>query len=93
MTTDEVCASYATRGTKVTCRTMDDSVLIEGDRETLEFLGNLILAQAGDVDCCHKSIAPNAAGSALFTTQSNVGIYIHRLPCDHEPALSSSGGA
>jgi hypothetical protein len=93
MTTDEVCASYANRGTKITCRTMDDSVFIEGNPEALEFLGNLLLAQAQDVQCCHKSIAPNGAGSALFTNQSNVGIYVHRLPCDHEAAFNSSAGA
>jgi hypothetical protein len=93
MTTDEVCASYANRGTKITCQTMDVSVLIEGNREALEFLGNLLLAQAQDVHCCHKSIEPNGAGGALFTEPSNIGIYIHRLPCDHEPAPPSSGRA
>jgi hypothetical protein len=93
MMTDEVCASYANRGTKITCQTMDDSILIEGNREALEFLGNLLLAQAQDLDCCHKSIAPNGPGSALFTKQSNIGIYIHRLPCDHEAAVNSTGGA
>ena len=92
MTTDEVCASYANSGTKITCQTMDDSVLIEGNREALEFLGNLLLAQAKDVHCCHKSIEPNGAGSALFTEQSNIGIYIHRLPCEHEAAVNSWGG-
>jgi hypothetical protein len=91
MTTDEVCASYAHRGTKITYQTMDDSVLIEGNREALEFLGNLLLAQAQDIRCCHKSIVPNGAGSALFTDQSNVGIYVHRLPCDHD--VNSSAGA
>lgn len=83
MTTDEICAAYADRGVKVTCRTMDGSVLLEGNREALEFLGNLLLAQANDPNCCHKSIEPNGAGNALFTDGSNLGIYIHRLPCEH----------
>ena len=72
MTTDEVCASYASRGTKITCQSMDDSVLIEGNREALEFLGHLLLAQAKDVHGCHKSIEPKGAGSALFTEPSNI---------------------
>jgi len=84
MTTDEICAAYADRDVKVTCRTMDGSVLLEGNREALEFLGNLLLAQANDVNCCYKSIDPNGAGNALFTNKSNLGLYIHRLPCEHE---------
>jgi hypothetical protein len=84
MTPDEVCASYANREVKITSRAMDDSVLFEGDREALEFLGNLILAQANDERSCKKSIEPNGAGGVFFTDTSNLGIYIHRLPCEHE---------
>ena len=85
MTPDEVCASYADRKVKITSRTLDDDlVLLEGDREALEFLGNLFLAQANDERCCHNSLQPDGAGSAFFTDASNLGIYIHRLPCEHE---------
>ena len=84
MTPDEVCASYADREVKITSRAMDDLVLFEGDREALEFLGNLILAQAKDERSCHKSLQPDGAGSAFFADTSNLGIYIHRLPCEHE---------
>jgi hypothetical protein len=84
MTPDEVCASYADRNVKITSRAKDDLVLLEGNREALEFLGNLLLAQANDERSCHKSIQPNGAGSAFFTDTSNLGIYIHRLPCEHE---------
>jgi len=40
-------------------------------REALEFLGNLLLAQANDERSCQKSIEPNGAGSALFSETSN----------------------
>jgi hypothetical protein len=90
MTPDEVCAKYADRNVKITSRVIDDSVLLEGDGEALEFLGNLLLAQANDRRSCKKSIEPNGAGSALFTETSNLGIYIHRLPCDHGEIEGSS---
>lgn len=83
MTPDEVCVSYADRNVKVTCRLMDDLVLFEGDRDALEFLGNLFIAQANDNQSCKTYVAPNSAGSALFTDESNLGLYIHRLPCEH----------
>jgi hypothetical protein len=89
MTPDEVCDSYADRKVKVTSRAMGNLVLLEGDRQALEFLGNLLLAQANDERNCNKSIEPNGAGSAFFSETSNLGIYIHRLPCEHEKAGES----
>jgi hypothetical protein len=83
MTPDEVCASYADRKVKITSKAMDNLVLLEGDREALKFLGNLLLAQADDERSCSKSIEPDGAGSELFSETSNLGIYIHRLPCEH----------
>ncbi|MBA3712288.1 MAG: hypothetical protein H0W76_07535 [Pyrinomonadaceae bacterium] len=83
MSPDEVCADYADRDVKLTCRMMDGFVLPEGTEETLEFLGKLFLAQAHDESSCKKSLEPNGAGSIFFTKESNVGIYIHRLPCEH----------
>jgi hypothetical protein len=77
MTPDEVCPNYADRKVKITSRAMDNLVLLEGDREALKFLGNLLLAQADDERSCNKSIQPNGAGSAFFTDTSNLGIYIH----------------
>ena len=83
MTPDEVCKIYADSGVKITCRKMDDFVLIEGNQEALEFLGNLLLAQANDGRSCKNSIAPHGAGNALFTDESDMGFYVHRLPCEH----------
>ena len=57
------------------------TLIIEGDASSLEYLGRLILSQAKyDLDCGY-GIDPKGAGSAFFTEQAAVGIYIHRLPC------------
>lgn len=81
---DEVCEFCADKGIKVTIRRMPEDpeyFLIEGDTEALEFLGQLLIAQARfEMDRAFQ-ISPNGAGSALFGKESDTGIYIHRLPC------------
>ncbi|MGH2688001.1 MAG: hypothetical protein ACRDKW_04225 [Actinomycetota bacterium] len=82
MTPDGVCSAYA--DTKVKVRTADldgQTWLIEGDRHSLEFLGNLLLAVAG-AEYCGFSLGPRQAGSHFFKKKAGKGIYIHRLPCD-----------
>ncbi len=44
MSPDEVCAAYADRNVKITCCLMENFVLLEGTKDALEFLGNLLLA-------------------------------------------------
>jgi len=78
---DAVCERYADRNIKVTCRLLNGVLLLEGSREALEFLGNLLIAQANFDRDCGFHIAPNGAGGALFSGKSDVGLYIHRLPC------------
>ena len=56
-------------------------VLIEGDRASLEFLGNLILEHANNPQDCGIQMYPNAQGKAYFKRGSNMGFYLHRLPC------------
>ena len=57
MTPNEVCADYSDRKVKITARAIENElVLLEGNREALEFLGNLFLAQAKDERSCHKSL-------------------------------------
>jgi hypothetical protein len=58
-------------------------VLIEGNSEALKFLANLILAQAEAM--CGLQIHPNGPGSMHFTTDSDLGLYLHTIPCD--PAI------
>ena len=55
-------------------------VLVEGDKATLECLGNIFLAVANDEDCGFF-LSPKREGSSLFVKKASVGIYIHRLPC------------
>jgi len=54
-------------------------VLVEGDKATLECLGNIFLAVANDEDCGFF-LSSKRKGSSLFRTNASVGIYIHRLP-------------
>jgi hypothetical protein len=80
---DGVCEKYAEdQIIKLTCRTTNNKmILIEGSREALEFLGNLLIAQANFEKDCNFSIEPEGAGNTFFTEKSNVGLFIHRLPC------------
>jgi hypothetical protein len=92
MSVDEVCETYARRKAKITVSILDDEndmILIEGNADALEFLGNLFLAQARANDCGFQ-IAPNSAGKALFTPDSTLGLYIHRIPCIHKTITEGS---
>ena len=81
---DELCASFADSPDKITLRTLEDNtVLIEGSTAALQFLGSLLLAQAQSKTGCGFQLSPSGAGSSLFSTLSNLGVYIHRTPCAH----------
>lgn len=80
--TDRVCVRAANRGVRIRCQTLDsETILIEASEEGLKFLGKLLIAQSQDQVSCKKHIAPNGAGKALFTRTSDIGLYIHRVPC------------
>lgn len=68
-------------------------VLIEGDSESLRWLGKQILAHAkGEGDCGHH-FHPKSAGVHWFTRTANVGLYLHRLPCDNPtPEFDKAAG-
>ncbi len=55
------------------------SVLIEGDKTSLQYLAKLILKVANDDDCGRGF----DGRSALFTSFTEMGLYFHRLPCVH----------
>jgi len=61
------------------CELPEAFVLIEGDREALSFLAHLILAHL-ETDVCNVSLHPSGAGMSHFSEDSNIGLYIHRLP-------------
>lgn len=78
MTPDSVCADYSLKDVKLVVRQLDDDViLIEGSRETLTFLGNLLLAQAVAEDAGFE-ISPLGPGSRFFAESAEIGLYIHR---------------
>ena len=95
MTPEDILDEFADRGVKLNIKHLDDdTVLIEADRESLEFLSRLLLAQANSADC-GLQIGPSGAGSAWFADSATLGLYVHRLPCDPhhettalEPAVS-----
>jgi hypothetical protein len=84
MTTNEVCEHYAEKGINLIVKKLnEEDILIEGDSESLTFLGKLILAHVeenGD----GKNISPHGQGSVFFSSESTFGIYIHRLPCSSQ---------
>lgn len=56
-------------------------VLIEGDKKSLEDFGNLILDHARNPQDCGLQFF---AGQAIFDLKTELGLYIHRLPCRNE---------
>ena len=59
-------------------------VLLEGDREALQFLAKLLVAQSEETTDCGLQIHPNGPGRLHFDYLSNLGIYIHVIPCGHD---------
>lgn len=55
--------------------------LIEGDKATLVFLGNLILDDARNPQDCGIQMFPRGPGNIYFGRKSEIGLYLHRLPC------------
>jgi hypothetical protein len=84
-TVDNVCATYADKGVKVTMKLLPDypdTLLIEGNEAAFEFLGKLFVAHAKAINGCGFTIEPRGPGSAFFSKKSTMGVYLHRLPCD-----------
>ena len=84
ISTNEVFALYAKKAAKLTVRKLDRAtVLVEGDRTALEFLGNLLVACARS-DEHSVQLSPGGAGMNRFSKQSTLGLYVHKLPCTQE---------
>ena len=81
LSTDDVFQTYARKKAKLTVQKLGrDTILIEGDRIGLEFLGELLLVYARSSE--HGvQFSPKGAGMARFTKQSTLGFYLHKLPC------------
>jgi hypothetical protein len=80
MRTDDLCVEHADKGTKITVRALEeDVVLIEGNAEALGFLADLLRA-LGESNEDSRQIGPGMAGSALFSDQSTLGLYLSCVP-------------
>lgn len=62
----------------------DNMVFIEGDAESLEFLGNLILAKSIEEYEFGCQIGPRVAGKIFFNRDSTHNLYIYRIPPQEE---------
>ncbi|HET9225985.1 MAG TPA: hypothetical protein VFR31_04920 [Thermoanaerobaculia bacterium] len=79
---DDICDKFYDRGIRLLLKQIDGEeppiVLIEGDRKSLEFLAELIMAQARFTKDSGFQIFPSGPGGSFFSPGS-LGIYIHRV--------------
>ena len=76
---DDICEQHAGQNSKITVKMLDnDTVLFEGDAQSLKFMGKLFLAIAQAKDTGFQ-LSPTGAGKLFFTAESSHGLYIHRL--------------
>lgn len=82
MSYDAVLQQLAKKNPKISVRHLDGkTILIEGNSNSLKFLGYLLLAHAEASDCGDQ-FSPDGARSRLFSKESTLGVYLHRLPCN-----------
>jgi hypothetical protein len=92
-----ILESHAATGKKLTVRKISvdrnepaevapipiqDYVVVEGDRDSLRFLGELFIAFADNDLGCSFDLHPQGAGNAHFSDTSDMGIKLHKMPCD-----------
>ncbi len=77
-TPDEICMQFSEEDVKLNIYKLSDSIVLEGNEQSLKFLGSLILSQADYEDDESFSIAPNGAGNKFFSKASKFGIHIHK---------------
>jgi hypothetical protein len=88
---NDVFKSYARKNAKLSVQKLDkDTILLEGDRTALEFLGELLLVYARS-DEHGVQFSPKGAGMARFTKQSTLGFYLHQLPCTRRKGRLARG--
>jgi hypothetical protein len=86
---DDLWELYTGRKVKLTIKMLPEEkpeglplILLEGDRTSLEWLADFILASAAFKRDCGSFAAPDGPGNRFFNRKkSQFGIYIHRLPC------------
>lgn len=91
---DDVSKLYKRRKVSLTVKVLPEkkreglpSILLEGNRASLEWLADSILAQASYKGDCGFFFGPDGPGNTFFNKKdSEFGLYIHRLPCLEEAA-------
>ncbi|HPO50303.1 MAG TPA: hypothetical protein PLO89_08275 [Spirochaetota bacterium] len=80
MNTNEICEIYSKKGINIKIWEEEKIIFIDGNSESLEFLGKLFLSMANSFDNkdCGFQISPNGAGKIFFDSDSKKGLYIHR---------------
>ena len=89
-TVNQVLEEFAASGAKIRLRKMrneedgysQDYLLIEGEPSALRSFAKFVLAFADSDSSCTWDLHPTSAGSALFSEDSSIGIFLHKLPCD-----------
>ena len=80
MRPDDVCKLESKTPPKLAIRMLDEStMLIEGKKEALRFLGTLLIAVADDSLGDGFQLSPDGPGSVFFSTSSTVGLYLRRV--------------
>jgi hypothetical protein len=81
MTPDEVCEKYSflKNGIDIEIQIINETVVLKGNKLTLEFLGNLILSQANFNEDDGFGIEPKGPGKVFFKKNSQLGIYIKKI--------------
>ncbi len=87
MKTDEICERYSGQNVGLAIRLLEEeddeppsTVLIEGSARALRMLAELLIAVADETESDGFSISPFGAGKDHFSSASELGFYIHRLP-------------
>ena len=89
---DQVVGEYTGESTKtelglktqLSIKLLDeDMIVIEASAAGLRLLGDLLEAVSNASDC-HFSLSPTGAGNAYFRDETGLGLYIHRVPCEHK---------
>jgi hypothetical protein len=75
---DLIHLEYQNKTIEIKIETIEDYVVIRGNKDTLEFIGKLILAQSAFKEDDSYFIHPNGAGNKFFSKESKLGIYIKR---------------
>jgi hypothetical protein len=86
MTPDKLCGQFLgkAKGNLKISILDQDTVVFEGSKETLEFVGKLFISQAQYESDCGFGMSPVDAGKRLFIKKSKLGFYIHRVGSDRK---------